>query len=525
VLSGDHNREQLFGGQMLADLLRYMVDASVELDVSAGGVEVMSEGNETVPRALILAGIRPRPEIGTKNLFIEPGALLIVDKSEPTPDDSKLAYVVDPGVQNAGQLQLAAGFGGAVRIDVIECQRVESTIESDNRDLFNLNTGMFSPTFVPKVNAGRLQYRIRQGVPGMGFPGVEDGWLPLAVCAVPGGATTWDTVTVWDVRPLMADRLTPPFKMTPGITQEGRRQLYCDVLTDPAQNRVFGNIETSYGPWRAGGRLVTAAGDYFDLRDPANQVQGFGGFPVNGVFYVYLVFPFGLPRWVRYSEASLGGQRLPRGTRGIPIVSTAPADYNGRPIGTPISLPASLGLFELPTGDAVVAFAGRSDGANVPLGLLVDGHVTHFVNSPGWEYNATSTNASVSSTFTLIDSTTHPANARAVYVRLRLEVTLGPGTYPNPWFYEQRCYVGSPDGSLAQKIEPAIGVGRMSDVGMFNSAVREIGLTVRVPLVPNFTPGTGRTFSVRWEHAINAPFFDADVTGRGMEILGWELDP
>ena len=100
ALSGDQNRVQNVHDQMLAEILRGLFDASSELDQKAGSVEVFSTGSETPPAATIIAGIRPRPEVGTINLFIEGGSLVIVDKPAPTTDESKLAFVVDPGQQS-----------------------------------------------------------------------------------------------------------------------------------------------------------------------------------------------------------------------------------------------------------------------------------------------------------------------------------------------------------------------------------------------------------------------------------------
>src|SRR5579859_1434896 len=80
---------------------------------------------------------------------------------------------------------------------------------------------------------------------------------------------------------------------------------------------------------------------YVDLDESANQELGYA-FPA-GLSFLYLLTPFNLPRWARYTDAS-AGTRTPRSPRGIPLVSTvAPQHWTGKPNAT-ITFPAIFGF-------------------------------------------------------------------------------------------------------------------------------------------------------------------------------------
>jgi hypothetical protein len=517
LVSTDHNREQAKEAQTLAEVLRFLFDARSDLDVPAGGVEVMGTGLESSLRGTVINGLRVRPEIGGVSLFIEPGVALLVDNSAPGVDDSKMAFVTDPGQQVGGVLTLTPGSGGT-RIDVIECQRILSTLESDNRDVFNTATGLFSPALVDKIKAGRLAYRIRTGTAGAGFPGLAAGWMPLAVASVPSAASTWNDVTMWDVRPLASDRIAGPFGSYHSLPDVRRHLLYTDVITDPARADLRGKVDVSFDAYRAGGRIVSDADDSIDIRSTDYHSPGFA-FGPNQLWYLYLLFPFSLPRWVRYSHYSTGS-RVPRGLRGIPVLSAVGPRFNGRPAGSLIQSPSWTGLLDTPSNDAIVAVAGRSDnsGTPVPLGVNGDGRVIQLINPNALENAASSVSGTTSATWLLVDGSTHPGNARAVYIKFK-------GSFAAPgalrFSVQGLIEVSGPDNDTAAMTRVALD-GTRHFIEYASSGTLIASFSARVPLAPDFTMSTARQFALRWTFSTNGSVTPSDLTA---EVVGWELGP
>jgi len=520
VLSGDHNREQAVHDQMLAEILRCLTDPSYELDV-AGGVETNGTGSESLPRATIISGIRVRPEVGTINCFVEPGAICILDNPRPNADESKLAYVVDPGVQTAGVLTLTPGSGGSIRIDVVECQRVETIIETDSRDIFDPGTGLFSPTLVNKVTTGRLVYRIRLGTPGLGFPGIAAGWLPLAVCSVPAAAITWDSVTLWDVRPLYHERVVQPCNARNALNTVQRHNVWTDVTTVPGEIRVIGVVDVSFGVYKAGGQLIHpgTTDQWINATDATLAAAALAG--ANATWHIYLVFPFGLPRWVQYSPAS-ASIREPRGQRGIPVIARWAARYDGLPLTNIAQTPAWTGLQDPASQNAVVAIAGLQDPFAVPAGIISDGRVVQLSEDVTLEINSSASSGSTSSTWTLSDNTTHPGNARAVYVQLRVTLNVTAGT-PGTIEYSRSVLVGGPN-NVATNFVNIANTGESTEY-MYVDLIgtRVLSLTVRVPLAIEQTYLAIRQFKLLWVHVISGTTYT--ISTRTAVIKGWELGP
>jgi hypothetical protein len=146
-------------------------------------------------------------------------------------------------------------------------------------------------------------------------------------------------------------------------------------VTDGARTLCVGNVEVTatdvalfvtsqtptYGRRRLGGRLrrgtpgtdfPVSGIDGLDLSDAANQSTVTSG----GTNYLYLLEPFGLPRWARYTDFTTGS-RQPRSPRGIPVVSNVrPCHFYGCP-SSPITLPTSTGLGSTTTLKGVAILA------------------------------------------------------------------------------------------------------------------------------------------------------------------------
>lgn len=439
LVSPDTNRLQAFAAADRASLLSFLYGTNPSRFELGGALDPTgipsSVGNPL--QGDVYEGLLPIPQNGTTSFHIVPGVVGLWDpdgqagSSQATPaspDDSPYKVVVDPtGITANGVLTLTAN-AGAVRIDIIECQRSELVIETDARDIFNTATGAFAPQTVDKVAAARLTYRIRLGTPGGGFPGTVQGWLPLAVLSVPGGAALTDAVTIWDVRPLVAERFLDRGGLQDGMPLQ-QANMTADPFTSAGHTRVSGTVwgvgRTGY--W-TGGRLAkgtptavmgTGDVDYVDLRSTDNQDPFFGP-AANQAYYLWLCFPAGLPRWARYAEVA--ATRLPNRCRGIPVVSLAPSNSMS-PIqpAVAITMPTITGL-AIDTTFAVLIASGFCSGAAVPsIAWMIDGDWTTHAAAPTVVSSGTPGNLTTD-TFHLVAGVDFPRNARAVRLKFQANI-------------------------------------------------------------------------------------------------------
>lgn len=516
AVSTDINRLQAFGGADFAEVLRYLLGVALNDDVEANGVALEVTTTTSPLAGMVLDGLMPSPVALSANMLVTPGVLCCIDPDAvPNPDDSVMKVVVDPGVQLAGALVLAANASGATRIDVVECSRIDVVLETDNRDQFNTSTGLFSPVTFNKVTASRLAYRVRAGVGGGGFPGTALGWLPLAVALVPNGSVTWDTVTLYDVRPLSADLINAPFASSKVLPDMGKQLMRAERAGGSIN--LTGIVETMLAGWRAGGTLGLGEVLVVDLLSAQVIESGFA--PIaNLPYYVYLVQPFGLPRWARYAGS---GTRVPRTPRGIIVTSVVPpASMVGTPL-VPIALPAILGLGGS-SSNAVCIAAGVTNNAGVARGFDVDGHITTFTDT-GADALVSAVFNSDAARFDLIDAITHPPNARAVWMRFAL-----PGINLN----------GQPAGSMpldrlvatfdltntTPRPEQCAGRTLQTD-----TAVSGDFFDVRVPLLdtyPNDLGGHTRRLRYTYNAAANSVGGPSSLLGAPVAlVLGWEIGP
>lgn len=427
LLSDDFNRSQSFISAALVDAFRYLYETS-STDDGPGETNVVT--TTTPLRGVILGGIRARPEVGTVNLFITDGAILIVDPDSPfNADDSVGKLIIDPGEPLSGALTLTAG-SGSVRVDIIECARVSEVLETDNRDIYNPSTQLFSPAAVPKVRRDRLQYRIRTGTPGGGFAGVGvvSGWLPLAVCVVAAAATTWNDVELYDVRPLVSDYRRSANQVNANNSRISKLWMSSrkDSQAAPTTQKLRGYIETEYRGRVAGGNLVPQGTDFpaatpsIDLvADAARWVEpGFAAAGVNCPVFGYFMFPFGLPRWVRYSPATLG-LRTPLGPRGLFVVtSKPPISIAAQVPATPVTLPSATGLGGS-SQEGILAYVSHTESSSSIIADVAT--INDWIVVPGIILAPSAGANTANPTFTLQDgvaATNIPLGVTAVRIRV-----------------------------------------------------------------------------------------------------------
>lgn len=509
-VSTDHNRAQAFRDRMVAELLRGVFNTyqgNDELD--AGGNASEFAAIEAPMRGEIFSGLMVQPLIATTGIVITPGTAMML-APDGGYDDSNYKFISDAG-SPAGALSIPANVTGLIRIDVIECQVAQIVIETDNRDVLNLVTGALNATLVNKVVQGDLIYRVRSGTAGSGFPGVVSGWLPLAVASVPGTSSNNDTVTFWDVRPLVSDRQFGPFNMDDTVPVIGPRTilnmssgLQTGGVTAGQYANCVGRTQLFYGGRRLGGRLRRGTpgvdSDTLDLCHPDNIEQGitFGALAGQGI-YGYLLTPFNLPRWARYTDAS-SGVRRPRSPRGIYVLTNkAPNVLSGDP-SAPIALPASTGL--LGTSYQGAAFFGT-----VVNGTAGGGISTFQINdniqieSPVRQLISGVTPISSYYNFLMVPGVNYPTNARALWVDIRFAFSMGASSstqysaniYVNPSNYLAGDFANYTDCKLNPNAElmpsmasPASGPTYLGGPGL-----------IRVPIPYLYPSKTPKTWSIR----------------------------
>ena len=367
-------------------------------------------------RGDVYEGLVVLPQPTTLNLLVSPGIVGLDDPdgqagssqaTPPDPDDSRYKVVDDAGIQTIGVLVVTAG-GGGPRIDVVECQRTEVVTETDSRDIFDPSTGVFVPTVVNKVIEGQLIYRIRLGTPNGGYPGSVQGWLPLCVILVPSTAASVDDCTFWDVRPLIKDRVTAFDSQHDTAFMQDDMRAVANQSTDPTKTLFSGFLTSQIGMYRAGGGFIAV-----DLQSVANQALGYA--PVTGeIFYVYVVFPAGLPRWVQYSASS---SRVPASNLGILSVSAAtPLSQLAPGIFNSISPPLATGI--LVSGPAVLLAAGRVGAANVLLGFAASAGLVSIDQTDLSNLKTPTSTSGNFDQFVLTAGVDYPITARSVLVRV-----------------------------------------------------------------------------------------------------------
>lgn len=427
AVSTDLNRLQSFGSYSLEELAKWLFDALTSAE-TAGSVVTTGNGVEVPARACVINGICPfiPAGVGGIDIFITSGLLFVNDFDSPINTDISIyKYVEDLGISTLGTLLLTPNASGLARVDVIECQRVPNVVlESDNRDIFNNVTGMFTAGTVPKVERDQLTYRIRTGTPGAGFPGSVAGWLPLAVMQVPAGANVLDTCELWDVRPLLSDLANCPISMTEAfpLTREASSFRESCPSAGPSLPAI-GTVEMVLGDRIVGGPFVIdpASSDYAE--------PGAGPFLPGVTYHIYQATFYGLPRWARYTTNPVA-MRIPVSPRGVTIVTQKGCDSWGAPLAAfPLIAPAITGF----TGGGALTLSARCIYTGFVaftsgdfVGTVTDDKETvlderHDGTRGGALVPVASTGTSV--TYAMSDDIQHPGNATHVRVRFRTRLT------------------------------------------------------------------------------------------------------
>lgn len=526
LVSTDHNRLQSFVARDRAEAYRQIMSVSSGTDdLDAGGVATEFVTQENPLRAEVLNGLLVRPQVASLNVLVDAGILFAVDPDAvPVADDSVYKYVRSPGIPTVGALAMTANASGSIRIDVVECQRtgaVDQVAETDNRDLFNPTTGLFTATTLTKATQSTLTFRVRAGTPGGGFPGTAQGWLPLAVASVAAGATSCDQVTFWDVRRLMSDRLFSSYNLALSKPINRWSQWNATVLSAAA-----GIFEGALNTRRIGGRVrpgtVAVDAQAVDLTVAANRDPAFA-LVANRPWYLYALTPFALPRWARYTDA-VSGTRVPRSPRGILVASTVAPDADGRSTGT-VGLPTATGLAGSATITEVLCVAaGYADHTGAMRGFFGDEGGLYLscnagdigaANGDPIQVTGSAANPSLVS---LVANTHYPACARAILVDVEWRLaSFGAGLNAGEFILGvfPPGVVGVAGAEVHARKLPLVN----TDFGVGGTLFQlETQVWITLPAVyPTLTPPTRQDFS------LSANFGATNSLAPKFRVVGWRF--
>lgn len=546
AVSTDIMRGQSFIAAAFNQFMQALLDNGAGTDdVQAGALSVPNTSAGTPSSGQVISGLLFSPVNASASASVGAGVAMIYDPdATPNTDDSQYKFIQDPGTVTPS-LALTANASGSLRLDIVECARVQpdSILETDSRDIFNTVTGLFAAATVNKVSQAQLQYRIRTGTPGGGFPGGATGWMPLAVASVPTGTTTWDTVTLWDVRALLEDRIFSMTKASRDLPLVTRCYAGIDANNGlgGATAALWGNIEAQLGDRRVGGVMMpstpaTLGPDtlVIDIDDAQNQSAS-GAISTSGFNYVYICTPFGLPRWAKYTQT---GTRVPRSPRGIVLCSNQVPNLS---YGTPaaaLSLPPCLQNTGNTATDlraiCVLARIGTRSGTDGPSTLVACGGV-HNTNQSTPTNTATSV-AGHQSAFTLVAGVDFPPHSRAIYVTVTGEIVTS-GNVTKASFSSGAMAIGPtlPSLAIAQVAGGTEGVS-VSILGGTNYQADTVFLTAmfRIPIPPQYErlgvpgttpPGSAASLALTWNPQVTWPGGTwAMVGGQStLVVQGWEL--
>jgi len=529
AVSSDINRAQSMSARGLAEAFRWMLDVNQGFDdTQAGGVEGQYNSPEAPMRGEVLGGLRVLVGIGNLQLGITAGLGMVIDPdSTPSTDDSPYKFVSDPGVvTTSGTLVMTPNSSGSPRIDVVECTRIQyPSPEIDSRDIFNPSTGLFTATSVTKTTESSFQYRVRAGTPGAGFPGAVTGWLPLCVASVPTGTTTNDTITFWDVRPLVSDRAFGTSNLAYDLPR--RTHLHYSSEASGAVGIPFpvaGIAECTNGARRVGGRLLSGAPDsvdgdeYIDFVDPDNQEAGFGT-SGSGIAYFYFLTPFGLPRWALYSTAG-SGTRYPRSPRGIPLVSkTGPTHAYGQ-ASAPIVFPAVFGFAGgVASGTGTVCWGAvtysTASGPSLYFDLFscTDGWISRS-RTPTVNLTPATTPTTTTGTFTLTENAQIPASCKKLRMTLTVPVTTAVADALVPVKPEFTLTLPSGQEAYAQSSTQILNTNATTTLST------DLVFTFEIDVPNDYPTSSLQTYTLNYSYSGSA---HATFSNPTLQILAWQM--
>jgi len=337
------------------------------------------------------------------------------------------------------------------------------------------------------------------------------------VALVPTAAATWDDVAfMWDVRPLVSDRVqTPLAAMTTTVSRIINSD--CELFdSGGGAASIRGRID-AIGPSgrRLGGDLAYSPADAgVDLTSTSVAMTGFAPAAL-GPLYLWSCEPFGLPRWCRYTSVA-SGNRLPGRCRGMLVASDGSCApwpvklQNGQalPLPSAFGFPASAAA-----GTAALLWAGMADGAGAPLPYGIGNGVQFTQDQAAAAFAASSKDADAA-TWTIVPGVHYPKGVRALHVRLEALFGAGAATTKSgiQWSVEVL------DEGTNHVAHVAIGNNCSHATDDFDCAA-----TVRIPISTVYPTAAAPTTSVVFTYTGSQAGYAVAPTFTAMTITGWEF--
>lgn len=520
--SDDINRLQAASARHTAELYRYFLDSQT-MEAQSWGNTTIGATTDSPMRGVILSGMMPTTS-GTAptTMSITAGVALVVNPDAPaSSDDSPYKCVIAP----SGTVAMPT-IGTNDRIGILEATRVNVLTESATRDVFNTSSGTFAPQTVEKVREDHFTYAIRLGsdTTTAGWPGFQSGKLPLAIIIFASNATSFDNAEIYDVRPLVNTRINAPFDDALAFAHDGLN--YITVTSANANMALNGSIRAVFGNHLAGGtvnNLNIETVDTVNLHEP-----GFA-YTASQVWYMWACFPFGLPRWCKYTT---GTSRTPGTFMGIPVIS------NTQPDSWSADFPSDSNIITLPTKFAgisdtdqcCVLYAGpTSSGTPSPIRRIVsDGNASFFLAGTGQTNPAVTPTtggvASSSQASWVINASDNrfPLNARAIYVTFST-ILASDASAPQSFNMSRQVSVTNRGNSNFGYTYTG---GTTRVYFSANSQTMTESFTVRIPLdgIPGGSPPNR---DIQWTTGISSSTTAGTIgqSSTTMTIIGWELGP
>lgn len=515
LLSDDFNRLQGIAAAERAALLRSAFNDALGDWFAAGGLQTPYASSNPSLVGDVYGGLMVQPD-NAGYFLVQGGVAGFLDPAAVGVEENPYRVVNDPGVSVPAALPFTSNAGGgSPRWDVVECQPADALLSQESRYVFNPATGIASPILVDKVRAGRLTYRVRIGTVGAGFPGLAVGWMPLAVVCAPAGSSSLLTSDVWDVRPLVRERVRPnPLVLGPN-------QSNCPILSseyrhitavDAAFNQWVGASEAVFNGYQVGGKLerstpstlaqfgsTAASGGRAGVinADLADNKSTFA-LTAGGLVYVAALFPAGLPRWQRYSQLPIGLGRVPSGPRGILVVTTATPLANGLFAALPLPTASTFGGSA--PGCALATVACNS--FPIPQHAWANSTVHWVASLP-----RAGTVGGGGGTFNLTPGQDFPPFARSIFVRFEI--------FGN--------HSGGPTNGLVTgttRVGSSVGVPFFNDhVAMFANVSCTVSFSAWVPVLPRLTPNDPALPAV--QSIVLVAAFTGAISSVTMTVLAW----
>lgn len=486
----------------------------------------------------VYGGLMVRPDLANA-LLIDPGVAGFYAPSLAGADDSGYVLVSDAGVTSTATLPFTPNASGSTRWDCVECQPVDTVSETASRDVYDLGTRQFAPVTLDKRSGAALTYRIRLGTPGAGPPAPDPAWMPIAMIFVRDGAVGFTQADVYDVRPLVADRLPMGDRLFNGVSPTVTRTVPVELAcSSPDGDNVYGwALADGYG-YPAGGDLrrstpssiadFGAAGDaaLLDLSIADNRSAALV-LGANALVTLVAGFPWGLPRWVRYRQA--GPTRLPAGPRGIVFLAPAAVQSANGMILSTVVWPTICAMGSVSGFGVTLANIATDSASALPAWSAAGKSIRLGRRSASALVGRTRLSMTVQATTAvaigaLLPGTHFPAAARTVRVRFSADAAISSNPInalmrvvaglsgisadmtTGPWEFEEQRHImlsdAWPTGFAPFNTEIEIPVGKMTGVDAASAAPLQVGLILNGPLVANIVLQAGTVFAdvVGWSY-------------------------